>query len=68
MSRKWTTTGLLIACLTIANCTPAGDFCEVVKGPLTFQPETAKQIVKTDRATAEQIETQNVYGDKVCKW
>lgn len=68
MFKALMTTALLTACLTTSGCMTAGDFCDVVKGPLTFTKATAQTVVRTDRATAEQIETQNVYGAKVCGW
>lgn len=68
MSKALTIAALLTACLAASSCTTPGDFCAVVKGPLTFAPDTARAIVQTDRNTAERIETQNVYGAKACKW
>lgn len=54
-------------CLTLANCAP-GDFCDVVKAPLLFDPETSAAIVRTDRADAERIKVQNDYGTRHCAW
>ena len=68
--RKPKTTKLLqIAFLaSLSGCGVPGDFCDVVRNPVEFQNETARQIVKTDRAEAEQIATQNEYGNRFCDW
>lgn len=58
----------LAVCLAAGSCLPAGDFCGVVKRPLTFDPATARAIVRTDREAAEQIEVQNQYGGLHCEW
>ena len=58
----------LTGCLMVGSCMAAGDFCDVVRAPLTFHPTTAAAIVRTDRDVAERIETQNVYGEKTCEW
>lgn len=57
----------LTACLMVGSCM-AGDFCDVVRGPIGFAPETARQVVETDREDAEAIEVQNVYGRQFCAW
>ena len=44
-----------------------GDFCDVWQGPKVFAPETAAQIVKTDRDDAEGIKVENDYGAKHCR-
>ncbi|WP_226550860.1 hypothetical protein [Celeribacter naphthalenivorans] len=43
------------------------NFCEVVQGEKLFQPETALAIVNTDRAVAEQVETENEVWRKECR-
>lgn len=43
------------------------NFCEVVQGEKLFQPETASAIVSTDRAVAEQIETENEVWRDECR-
>ncbi|MCV2870618.1 hypothetical protein OEW28_18555 [Defluviimonas sp. WL0002] len=43
-----------------------GSFCDVVTGPITFAPETAAQIVRTDRPAAVRIDVQNAYGRGHC--
>lgn len=58
----------LAALLAVASCTKPGDFCEVVTGPLDFAPETAAQVLRTDRPTAERIAVINSYGDAACGW
>lgn len=55
----------LLPVLLVGTCS-VGDFCEVVPGPLDFHADTARQIVTTDRATAERIEAQNEYGRRQC--
>ena len=59
--RRKTIPLLLIASLAGSACVPAGDFCDVVGGPLEFESETAQAIVRTDRPAAEQIDAQNAY-------
>lgn len=59
------TIGLLIVS-AVSGCTAPGDFCEVVRGPIKFQRETAAQILVTDRAAAEAVKNQNDYGFLVC--
>ena len=58
---------LPIGCLALGSCV-SGDFCEVVRAPITFQPETAAMVVRTDRASAEAIDVQNGYGRGHCGW
>lgn len=67
MSRILKMTTSLIGCLAVTSCV-SGDFCDVVVGPLEFAPTTARQIVRTDRDMADQIEVQNVYGRDKCDW
>lgn len=67
MFRNLTTTGSLIAFLTLAACDP-GDFCDVVDAEIVFAPETALEVVRTDRADAQRIAVQNEYGRKNCSW
>lgn len=62
MMTRW-----LTACLILGACTP-GDFCDVVTSELSFAPETARAIVRTDRDEANQIAVQNEYGRKTCSW
>lgn len=57
---------IVLAILT--GCATTGDFCHVVKAPLTFHPDTAAAIVRADRATGERIAVQNEYGSKHCQW
>ena len=67
--KQWTIPALLIvSAASVSGCAVPGDFCDVVKSPIEFEPETARQIVKTDRREAEEIATQNEYGSKFCKW
>ncbi len=56
------------AFLILSSCDVPGDFCQVVKRPLIFAPETARQMVRTNRPEAEQIAVQNSYGAKHCEW
>ncbi|GAA4218695.1 putative small lipoprotein YifL [Sagittula marina] len=55
----------LTLCLVLAGCGD-GDFCDVWQGPKSFHPDTAKQIVKTDRPDAEGIKVENDYGAANC--
>ena len=59
---------LLLASLSVSACTQPGNFCQVVKAPLSFDPSTAQQMVKTDRADVERITVQNTYGEQNCDW
>jgi len=61
---------LTISLVAISACAASapGDFCDVVPGELTFERDTAAQVVQTDRATAEQISAQNAYGRERCPW
>lgn len=59
---------LLLAFLTLSACAVPGDFCQVVKSPLSFDPETAKRMVVTDRPDVERITVQNTYGERYCDW
>ena len=68
MLRRVQKMSLLAGCLVVSNCAVSGDFCDVVRGPITFQPETAAQIVRTDRLSAEAIDVQNGYGFARCGW
>lgn len=54
--------------LSLSACAVPGDFCDVVKGPLVFERETALSMVKTDRPDVESIKVQNDYGRKNCEW
>ncbi|WP_152002854.1 hypothetical protein [Roseobacter sp. TSBP12] len=64
----------LTACLVLSGCAgttvqvPDGqvNFCDVVTREKTFVPDTARQIVLTDRATAEQIEFENGVFEAEC--
>lgn len=59
---------LLTAFLGSTSCTmTAGDFCDVVRGPLDFDSATARQIVATDRPAAEAIDVQNAYWRQHCR-
>jgi len=63
---NWMIRALLIASVaSLSACVP-GDFCDVVRGPLEFAPETSAQIVATDRDKAEQIAAQNDYWNNRC--
>lgn len=62
------TTILLTAFLGLSACDVAGDFCQVVKAPLVFDPSTSAVMVKTDRIAVEGIAVQNEYGGKHCDW
>lgn len=64
--RNWTIPASLTACLAVTSCLGSGDFCDVVRGPLMFDPATAQAVVATDRATAEQIDAQNAYWRGNC--
>ena len=65
---KVRTISLLIGLASLSACSESvtGDFCQVVRGPIVFERETAAQIVKTDRAAAEAIQVQNSYGKSRC--
>ena len=67
MKRATLLTISLLIGLAGCSSTLTGDFCDVVKSPITFERETAAQIVKTDRAAAEAINVQNRYGLLKCK-
>ena len=55
--------------MLVAGCTaPAGDFCDVVPGPILFAPDTSAIVVATDRSAAEAISVLNAYGDARCGW
>lgn len=65
--RKWmTTTSLLVSLGVLSACAKPGDFCEVVRGEIVFEAETAQAVVRTDRPTAEQIAAQNAYWRDNC--
>lgn len=66
--RSWMIRALLIGLLTLTinGCAESANFCDVVQGPLTFEAETAAQIVATDRQTGESISAQNEYWDRAC--
>lgn len=70
MLKKLTTPILLTALLaSLSGCEiPVGAnlFCDVVQGPIRFEAATAAQVVSTDRAAAEAIDVQNIYGEKNC--
>ena len=58
----------LFVILTAAACTPqAGDFCDVMPGPLAFQQRTARAIVQNDRPLAERIAVLNGYHARHCR-
>ena len=60
---------LMISLVSLSACTaPAGDFCDVVSGPILFAPDTSAIVVATDRGTAEAISVLNDYGDARCGW
>lgn len=67
MWARFRTMSLLLACLAASSC-GAGDFCDVVTGRVDFAPETSRQIVRTDRTSAERIAVQNEYGATHCGW
>ena len=50
----------------LAMCSNPGDFCDVWQGTKSFDPETARQMVKTDRSDVEGIKVENDYGAKHC--
>lgn len=60
-------TTILLTALAVSGCTQPGDFCDVYTSPLGFQKETAAQVVKTDRATAESIAVRNGYWSRRCR-
>ncbi|AUQ95957.1 hypothetical protein PhaeoP66_03215 [Phaeobacter inhibens] len=68
MLKTLKTMSSLIGCLAVMSCVAPGDFCTVVKGPIEFEPETARAVVRTDRADAESIAVQNDYGRDRCDW
>jgi len=59
---------LIVSAASLSGCIKPGDFCDVVQSPITFTPETSAVIVKTDRAEAVKIATQNEYGATRCDW
>lgn len=63
---RWMTTASLTASLAVGSCLAAGDFCEVVRGPIEFEAETAQMVVRTDRPAAEVLDAQNSYGREFC--
>lgn len=68
MLKKSLTAILLIVSLSAASCQMAGDFCDVVRGPIEFDnKDTAAAVVATDRRTvAEPLKVQNDYGRANC--
>ena len=66
MPRKLMTATFLVGSLSAGSCVSPGDFCDVVLAPLEFAPNTAAQIVATNRETAEMIDVQNRYGAATC--
>ena len=57
--------GLLGAAI-LTSCVAAGDFCDVVQGPILFTDGTASVMVSNDRVSAERIDAQNRYGQANC--
>ena len=65
----WQKRFLASSLVLVAGCTaPAGDFCDVVGGPILFAPDTSAIVVATDRGTAEAISVLNDYGAGACRW
>lgn len=56
---------LLLAALP--SCTKPGDFCDVVRAPLTFEASTAAAIGRTDLPAARRIAVQNSYFANHCR-
>ena len=52
----------------VSACAPAGDFCEVVSGPIQFPEQVAAVVVQGARPEAVKIDTQNRYGAARCGW
>lgn len=68
MSKRKMMTASLIALLALSACgVPSGDFCDVAD-PIKFNADTARSVVKGDRAAAETIDTHNRYGERFCGW
>ena len=59
---------LLTVSLMTAACEKAGDFCDVVPGPLLFERPVSEAMVQKNRREAEAIAVQNRYGRKFCDW
>jgi len=61
----------MIALLTVSAagaCSQPGDFCVVYTDPIgPFAPETAAQIVKTDRLAGEDIAVRDEYWMEYCR-
>lgn len=59
----------LTVSLGVSACVPvAGDFCDVVSGPILFPAEVSAVVVQGARPEAVKIDAQNRYGERNCKW
>jgi hypothetical protein len=66
--RKMMTLWSLGLLASLSACAPAGDFCEVVSGPIQFPEQVAAVVVQGARPEAVRIDTQNRYGAARCGW
>lgn len=58
----------LLIVLAVSGCVKsAGDFCDMAE-PIRFDSKVAQVVVAGDRAAAEVIDSQNRYGEQICKW
>ena len=65
--RRWLICSLVAT--SLGGCaTPPGNFCDVVRAPISFAAPTAAAVVSTDRTAAERIAAQNAYGSAHCGW
>lgn len=58
---------LIVSAASVSGCTVPLTFCEAVPSPIEFDKETARQVVKTDRAEAVQIAAQNALWSDNCR-
>lgn len=57
----------LLIVLAVTACSQTGDFCVIYADPIgPFAPETAAQIVKTDRPAGEDIAVRDEYWMENC--
>lgn len=57
---------LILSLVALPSCIKPGDFCDVVRGPITFEESTAAAIGRTDVPAARRLAVQNAYGATHC--
>lgn len=66
LKRRMTPLWLTGSLVAVSACVPAGDFCDVVQGPIRFPAEVAAVVVQGAREEAVAIDVQNRYGEDRC--